>query len=73
MWLVLHSADFTPGESPQYSFYMSLSGPKDQPGSEGSRWMWHERIHIHTAMVLGGGRITSPILGRLYPEESPHY
>ena len=34
-WLVLRSADFTPREIPQYSFYRRLSGPQDQSGHEG--------------------------------------
>ena len=31
------------------------------------------RVHIFTAMALGRGRVASPTLGRLYPEESLWY
>ena len=31
------------------------------------------RVHIFTATALGRGRVASPTLGRLYPEESPFY
>ena len=31
------------------------------------------RIHIFTATALGWGRVASPTLGRLYPEEIPRY
>ena len=31
------------------------------------------RVHIFTAMALGRGRVASPTLGRLYPQESPRY
>ena len=31
------------------------------------------RVHIFTAMALGGGRMASPTLGRLYPGEIPRY
>ena len=49
-WLVLHSAAFTPRESPWYSFYRRLSGPQDQSGDEGVKKSLHlfdirDRIH----------------------------
>ena len=31
------------------------------------------RVHIYTATALGGGRVASPKLGRLYPRESSRY
>ena len=31
------------------------------------------RVHIFTATALGRGRVASPTLGRLYPQESPRY
>ena len=40
---------------------------------EGPRGDVDARVHIFTATALGRGRVTSPTLGRLYPEESPRY
>ena len=31
------------------------------------------RVHIYKAKALGTGRVASPMLGRLYPEEEPWY
>ena len=44
-WLVLHSAAFTPGEIPRYSFYRRLSGPQGQSGHEGVKKNLHPLRH----------------------------